>query len=702
MFHKRLIAFALLAVLMVLMAACGGQPAPAPAEKPAEKAAPAKEEAAPAEKAEKSEPAKEAAAPAKEAASGETIVGLITKTETNPFFVKMKQGAQAKADELGAKLLTAAGSFDGDNAAQVTAIENMVNAGAKGILITPSDTKAIVPAIQKARDAGVIVIALDTPTSPMEATDALFATDNFKAGLLIGQYAKAVMGDKPVKVATLDLAPGITVGVLRHNGFMAGYGLAKVDSTATDNVMTPEVVCSQDTQGDQAKGQTAMENCLTKDPDINLVYTINEPAAFGAHTALKNAGKDKDVLVVSVDGGCVGTQGVKDGQIGATSQQYPLKMAQMGVEAVVKYAKSGEKPTGYTDTGVTLITDKPQAGVDSKDTVFGLDSCWGDKPAASEAAPAKEAAAGETIVGLITKTETNPFFVKMKQGAQAKADELGAKLLTAAGSFDGDNAAQVTAIENMVNAGAKGILITPSDTKAIVPAIQKARDAGVIVIALDTPTSPMEATDALFATDNFKAGLLIGQYAKAVMGDKPVKVATLDLAPGITVGVLRHNGFMAGYGLAKVDSTATDNVMTPEVVCSQDTQGDQAKGQTAMENCLTKDPDINLVYTINEPAAFGAHTALKNAGKDKDVLVVSVDGGCVGTQGVKDGQIGATSQQYPLKMAQMGVEAVVKYAKSGGKPTGYTDTGVTLITDKPQTGVDSKDTVFGLENCWGK
>ncbi len=82
----------------------------------------------------------------------EIIVGLITKTETNPFFVKMKEGAQAAADAAGAELLTAAGAFDADNEGQVTAMENMVTAGAQGILITPGDTKAIVPAIEKARE----------------------------------------------------------------------------------------------------------------------------------------------------------------------------------------------------------------------------------------------------------------------------------------------------------------------------------------------------------------------------------------------------------------------------------------------------------------------------------------------------------------------------------------------------------------------
>ncbi|MEV1242830.1 sugar ABC transporter substrate-binding protein [Nonomuraea sp. NPDC050022] len=304
----------------------------------------------------------------------------------------------------------------------------------------------------------------------------------------------------------------------------------------------------------------------------------------------------------------------------------------------------------------------------------------------------QKASTSTNKVGLITKTETNPFFVKMKEGAQQAAKSSGLELMTAAGKFDGDNASQLTAIENMVAAGVKGILITPNDTKAIVPAIKKARDAGVVVIALDTPTDPQDATDALFATDNLKAGELIGQYAKGAMAGKTAKIATLDLAPGITVGQLRHDGFLKGFGIANGD---------PSIACSQDTRGDQSKGQEAMENCLQKAPDINLVYTINEPAALGAYTALKAKGREKDVLIVSVDGGCTGVKAVKSGQIAATSQQYPLKMAEDGVKAVADFAKGGAKPKGYIDTGVTLITDKAVPGVESKDTTFGLANCWG-
>lgn len=312
-------------------------------------------------------------------AQGQPVIGLITKTETNPFFVKMKEGAAEAAKAKGAKLLTGAGKADGDNAGQVTAMENMIAAGAKTILITPSDSKAIVPAIRKARDKGVLVIALDSPTDPVDATDALFATDNYKAGVLIGQYAKAALGGKPAKIVTLDLFPGHPVGAQRHNGFLKGFGLPAPDAKSNELGKAPEVVCMADSFGDQAKGQTAMENCLQRASDVNVVYTINEPAAAGAYNALRKAGKEKGVIIVSVDGGCQGIKDVGEGKIAATSQQYPLKMASMGVEAGVEYAKTGKKPSGYTDTGVTLIAAKPVAGVDSKDVKTGTELCWGKK-----------------------------------------------------------------------------------------------------------------------------------------------------------------------------------------------------------------------------------------------------------------------------------------------------------------------------------
>ena len=322
-----------------------------------------------------------AAAPA-QAASHSVGACLITKTDTNPFFVKMKEGAEAKAAELGVSLKSYAGKVDGDHETQVAAIETCIADGAKGILLTASDTSSIVSAVKQARDAGLLVIALDTPLDPIDAADATFATDNFLAGELTGKWAAATLGAEAAnaKIAMLDLAVSQpTVGVLRDQGFLTGFGIDLGDPNKWGDETDPRVVGHDVTAGNEEGGRKAMENLLITDPEINVVYTINEPAAFGAYTAIKNAGRENDVLVVSVDGGCVGTKGVADGQIAATSQQYPLKMATLGVETVVNYAKTGDAPSGYTDTGVTLITDKAVDGVESEDTTFGLENCWGDK-----------------------------------------------------------------------------------------------------------------------------------------------------------------------------------------------------------------------------------------------------------------------------------------------------------------------------------
>jgi len=315
-------------------------------------------------------------------AQDKPIVGLITKTEGNPFFVKMREGAQQKAEELNLDLRTYAGEFDGDNEGQIAAIESLIAAGAKGFAIVPSDSSAIVPTIQQAREAGLMVIVLDTPLDPMDAADATFATDNRKAGELIGAWAKGTLGDAAAnaKIAFLDLATNQpTVDYLRDQGFMAGFGIDVKDPNRYGDEDDARICGHEMTAGSEEGGVTAMETLLQRCPDINVVYTINEPAAAGGYQALEAAGKaDGSVLIVSIDGGCPGVENVKSGVIGATSQQYPLKMAAMALEAIAAGTLPEIDPAvGFLDTGATLITDKPVAGVDSITTEEGLKLCWG-------------------------------------------------------------------------------------------------------------------------------------------------------------------------------------------------------------------------------------------------------------------------------------------------------------------------------------
>ncbi|GFZ77173.1 sugar ABC transporter [Elstera cyanobacteriorum] len=319
------------------------------------------------------------------AALAQTKACLITKTETNPFFVKMKEGAAAAATKSGITLQTFAGKLDGDVETQVAAVESCIAGGAKGILITPSDSRALVPVVAKARQAGVLVIALDTPLEPASASDAVFATDNFKAGELIGKWAAAKMGDKAksAKIALLDLsAQQVSVDYLRDQGFLKGFGIDIKDPKKIGDETDARIVGHDVTAGNEEGGRKAIENLLQRDPSINMVYTINEPAAAGAYEALKALGIEKNVTIVSVDGGCPGVRNVKQGVIGATSMQFPLLMAAKGIEAIEAFAKTGQKPKAtdgldFYDTGVELITDAPVSGIPSITSEDGLKKCWG-------------------------------------------------------------------------------------------------------------------------------------------------------------------------------------------------------------------------------------------------------------------------------------------------------------------------------------
>ncbi len=307
------------------------------------------------------------------ASSKQLTFSLITKTNENPVFVLEKQEAIAKAKVMGVKLLTFTGKYDGDNASQVTDIEDSIAARVDAIIIVPNDTKAIIPQIQEAQRAGIKVIVYDSPLDTPGIADGTFATDNYEAGQLIGKWLKATLGanaDK-ARIAMLD-ADTLMVSndVARDTGFLNGFGIATPNPKIWGSEHDSRIVGHQITKGSASLGQSAMEDLLQRDPSINVVYSMNEQAAAGAAQALKSAGRAQDVLSVSIDGTCAGLQMIKDGALSATVMQFWLKMVDMSMDAAYNLLTKGEKPSvspglNYYDTGVTLVTDHPAPGVPS-------------------------------------------------------------------------------------------------------------------------------------------------------------------------------------------------------------------------------------------------------------------------------------------------------------------------------------------------
>ena len=331
---------------------------------------------------------------------GTVAVSLITKDSTNPFFVAMQQGAQQAADEVGVELTIGSGQSEGDDQGQIDLIENAIAQGQAGILITPMSVN-VNDAISRAREAGLYVIALDTPTDPPDVVDITFATDNCLAGQAIGEWAAGKLNGEKAVIAELVIFDDrvVSVDYCRANGFLIGMG---IDVPVLEDMLSPaksgsyttgaggeyEIACLEATGANEEGGRKGMENCLAANPDINVVYTINEPTAFGAAVALEAAGKvvGQDVIMVSVDGGLAGVEAVKAGTIQATSQQYPLLMAKLGVEAIKTIADGGAPPENtsangqFFDTGVVLCTDDPMDTVTSapqESAQYCIDNAWG-------------------------------------------------------------------------------------------------------------------------------------------------------------------------------------------------------------------------------------------------------------------------------------------------------------------------------------
>ncbi len=313
--------------------------------------------------------------PADDAPSTDRRIGvtLVTKDSTNPYFVAMQKGARTAAATAGVRLTVTSGRDDA--AGQVGAVQAAIGRGDRGILITPASDE-VDGALTTARLAGLYVIALDTPPDRRDVVDITFASDDHEAGRLLGAWVAGQLGGRAADVALLDLDEDRAVPTDRERdrGFLDGLGNGRGDGY--------RIACRQPSGGTEDGGRRAMETCLGAKAPVGVVYAADVPTALGAAAALRAAGVT-DAVVVTADGGCAGVAAVRDGTLGATVLQDPVRMAELGVGAIAKIARGGVKPSttpgkSFHDTGVRLVTSRPVPGVASIDPGTALGSCWGD------------------------------------------------------------------------------------------------------------------------------------------------------------------------------------------------------------------------------------------------------------------------------------------------------------------------------------
>ena len=299
------------------------------------------------------------------------VVGIVTKDQANVFTNFAIEQAKVKAAELGnVEIVAAAGKFDTDSASQVKAIENMIVKGVDAILVAPAESKALLPVIAKAQEAGIIVTAFDSPTDPQDATDGFYSWDAAAAGKQMGDFARAAWGtETPIKLAILGCEPSNAGCNRKIDAFEEALAMTSSDS----------VVAEVDSKATAPGGQTAMETVLQKDPATNLVFAINESAGFGAAKAISNAGKTADIKVVTFDGSCKGVREIQNGGFWANLQTSPGDMAQTALSDVVAALRGeGPVPSGFNQLTTTVISSATAEGQESVLPEAGLQTCWGE------------------------------------------------------------------------------------------------------------------------------------------------------------------------------------------------------------------------------------------------------------------------------------------------------------------------------------
>jgi ribose transport system substrate-binding protein len=276
-------------------------------------------------------------------------IALVMKASSNPFFVRMEEGAQRAADSLGLKLLVGTITRETDIDQQIAIVENMIVQGVKAILIAPADSKAITSVLKRAQDNGIHVINIDnridlkTAKAIGLAIACYVGVDNEEGGRMAGEYLAALLQGEG-KVAMLEGIRGVDNAEARKNGFLRSLQNTDI-----------ELVASQSANWAQDQGLDVFTNMLQANPDIQGLFCANDMMALGAVQAIDQAGKTGKIFVTSYDNLKAAREAILQDKLHATVEQHPELMGYESVVIAQKLIRGGRVP-GEKLVRLNLIT----------------------------------------------------------------------------------------------------------------------------------------------------------------------------------------------------------------------------------------------------------------------------------------------------------------------------------------------------------
>lgn len=290
-----------------------------------------------------------------EQAGGRPRIALVLKTANNPFFIDMQKGAEEAAKKLGVDLVVQAAEREVDVEKQMQIIENLIQTKVAALCVTPSGSREIVPAIEKANRAGIPVVIVDTRVDAKAMSESngqvasFIGSDNYEGGKLAGEFIAKKLGGKG-KVAVLEGIPGHETGDSRLKGFREAL-------KATPEI---EIVASQTANWERDQGFNVFQNILQSHPDIQAVFACSDLMALGAVEAIAAAKKTGQITVIGFDASEEARKAVLAGTMDATVAQSPAEMGALAVENAYHLIK-GEPIKAELVVPIKLITKENAA-----------------------------------------------------------------------------------------------------------------------------------------------------------------------------------------------------------------------------------------------------------------------------------------------------------------------------------------------------
>jgi ribose transport system substrate-binding protein len=599
-------------ILTLLLGACA-QTTPAPTQEPAAPAADAT--SAPAASADK-----------------DVNIAVIVKAVTSDYWKLVGSGV----DEAMAEDPTIHATFLGPNEetdieGQIRFIEAQISAKVDAIAVAPSQADQVQPTLQKAVEAGIPVVLIDTDISTFTAKSAFVGTDNRKGGELAGQF----IADK--------LASGDEVAIIRGAAGDPVHNLREEGATEALEAAGLKVVAVQPANSDRAMGQSVAENILTANPNIKAIYATNDEMALGAYNAAKAAGKD--LIIVGFDASPDALTSISNGEMTASIAQFAANIGKLGTLTAAAVAR-GEQVESFVNTGVEVV---------SADNVADFMS---PQASTDEKKPVK--------IAVVVKAVTSDYWKLVGSGV----DEAMAEDPTIEATFLGPNEetdieGQIRFIEAQISAKVDAIAVAPSQADQVQPTLQKAVEAGIPVVLIDTDISTFTAKSAFVGTDNRKGGELAGQF----IADK--------LASGDEVAIIRGAAGDPVHNLREEGATEALEAAGLKVVAVQPANSDRAMGQSVAENILTANPNIKAIYATNDEMALGAYNAAKAAGKD--LIIVGFDASPDALTSISNGEMTASIAQFAANIGKLGTLTAAAVAR-GEQVESFVNTGVEVVS----------------------